>query len=141
VKVLEDGPMRAYDVATLVVDDHATFRETLRDLVAAAPGFSLIGDACSGEEAVSAVDRLAPRLLLIDLVMPGIGGIVATRIILNQHPTLAVVLISVNDPALHPEAGTLGSSVACARKQDLRPAGLSQLWEKLRSPEPAASPE
>jgi DNA-binding NarL/FixJ family response regulator len=129
------------DVATLVVDDHATFRETLRDLVAAAGGFVLVGDACSGEEAVSAVDRLSPRLVLMDVVMPGIGGIVATRMILNRHPELVVVLISVDDPGLHPGATALGSAVACARKQDLRPEGLSQLWEKLRTFElGAASP-
>jgi DNA-binding NarL/FixJ family response regulator len=121
------------DVATLVVDDHATFREILRDLVAAACGFVLVGEACSGEEAVSAVDRLSPRLVLMDVVMPGIGGIVASRMILNRHPELVVVLISVDDPALHPGAAALGSAVACARKQDLRPDGLSELWEKLRN--------
>jgi DNA-binding NarL/FixJ family response regulator len=125
--------VRTPDVETVVVDDHATFREILRELVAAARGFVLVGEACSGEEAVSAVDRLSPQLVLMDVVMPGIGGIVATRMILNQHPNLVVVLISVDDPALHPGATTLGGAVACARKQDLRPVGLSQLWERHRN--------
>jgi DNA-binding NarL/FixJ family response regulator len=142
-KVGDGGAVRTSDVATLVVDDHATFRQALRDLVAVARGFVVVGEACSGEEAVSAVDRLSPRFVLMDVVMPGIGGIVATRMILNRHPNLVVVLISVDDPALQPGATTLGRSVACARKQDLRPDGLRRLWEKLRSvePDPVPSPE
>jgi DNA-binding NarL/FixJ family response regulator len=121
-----EGP----NVATLVVDDHPTFREVLRDLVAAARGFVLVGEACSGEEAVSAVERRLPRLVLMDVMMPGIGGIAAARIILNRHPEVVILLISADDPALHPGAAALGTTVACARKQDLRPDRLSQLWAR-----------
>jgi DNA-binding NarL/FixJ family response regulator len=115
-----------------VVDDHATFREALRDLVAAARGFVLVGEASSGEEAVQAVDELAPRLVLMDVMMPGLGGIVATRMILSRHPELTVVLISLDDPALHPGATALGQAVRCARKQDLRPEALTWLWARRR---------
>jgi CheY-like chemotaxis protein len=130
--VLEGAPGRDREVATLTVDDHSAFCEALHDLVAAARGFVLVGEACSGEEAVRAVDRLSPRLVIMDVVMPGMGGIVATRMIVSRHPKLVVVLISVDDPALHPGAGTLGATVALARKQDLRPGGLRQLWETHR---------
>jgi hypothetical protein len=60
------------------------------------------------------------------------GGIAATQAILNRRPEVVVVLISVDDPALHPEAGALGDGVVCARKQDLRPQQLKQLWEAHR---------
>jgi len=120
---------RSQEVATLTVDDHAGCREALRDLVAAARGFVLVGEACSGEEAVDAVERLAPRLVVMDVVMPGMGGVAATRVILTQHPELVVVLVSVDEPGLHPGARTLGTAVALARKQDLRPDSLRQLWE------------
>ena len=53
--------------------------------------------------------------------------------IVNRHPELLVVLISVDDPALHPGARTLGAAVALARKQDLRPDGLRKLWEMHRN--------
>jgi DNA-binding NarL/FixJ family response regulator len=116
-------------VRILVVDDHRTFREALGDLIAAVPGFVLVGQACSGEEAMRAVERLSPQLVLMDVVMPGMGGIAAARAILSRYPGVVVVLISVDDPALYPGANDLGSAVGCARKQDLRPSQLRQVWE------------
>ncbi len=117
------------DVKILAVDDHRAFREALRDLIAAVPGFVLVGQASSGEEAVRAAESLAPELVLMDVVMPGMGGIAATQAILTRRPEVVVVLISVDDPALHPDASALGDGVVCARKQDLRPEQLRQLWE------------
>jgi DNA-binding NarL/FixJ family response regulator len=116
-------------VRILAVDDHRSFREALRDLIAAMPGFVLVGQACSGEEAVGAVERLSPQLVLMDVVMPGMGGIAAARAILDRYPGVVIVLISVDDPALYPGANDLGAAVACARKQDLRPNQLRELWE------------
>jgi CheY-like chemotaxis protein len=122
-------PVTQTDVKILAVDDHRAFRDALRDLIAAAPGFVLVGQASSGEEALRALECLAPELVLMDVVMPGMGGIAATQAILNRRPEVMVVLISVDDPALHPDANGLGDGVVCARKQDLRPEQLRQLWE------------
>lgn len=118
-------------VRTLTVDDHRPFRMVLRDLIAAAPGFVLVGQACSGEEAVRAIGPLSPQLVLMDLAMPGMGGIAATRAILSMSSDVAVLLISIDDPASYPGVSDLDGSVACARKQDLRPTQLSQVWEML----------
>src|SRR5450755_2896363 len=125
--------MSNQDVKILAVDDHRAFREALRDLIAAAPGFVLVGQACSGEEALRAVDALAPELVLMDVVMPGMGGIAATQAILTRRPGVVVVLVSVDDPGLHPDASALGDAVVCARKQDLRPAQLREVWETHRA--------
>lgn len=122
-------PSRVGEVTTLAVDDHAAFRDVLRDLIDAAPGFFLVGEARSGEEATRAVDVLAPQFVLMDVTMPGMGGIAAAREIVSRHPEVVVVLISVNDPSLHPEVVALGGAVACARKQDLRPQRLREFWE------------
>ncbi|MFZ0040382.1 MAG: response regulator transcription factor [Solirubrobacteraceae bacterium] len=125
------------DVKVLAVDDNRGFREVLSELIAAAPGFVLVGQAGSGEEAVQAVESLAPELVLMDVVMPGVGVIDATRSILSRRPEVMVLLISADDPRIHPEVGELGDAVSCARKQDLRPRQLSELWEQHRS---SASP-
>ena len=61
--------------------------------------------------------------------MPGIGGIAATDAILSRHPDVVVVLISVDDPTVHPAVRALGGAVPCARKQDLRPSEVRRLWE------------
>ena len=121
--------MSHQDVKIVAVDDHRAFREVLRDLIAAAPGFVLVGQASSGEEAVRAVERLTPELVFMDVAMPGMGGIAATAAILSRRPNVVVVLISVEDPSLHPDASALGDTVVCARKQDLRPQQLKQIWE------------
>lgn len=117
-------------VRVLIVDDHQVFRDALRELVAAVPRFVLVGQACSGAEAVDLAEQSSPQLVLMDVMMPNMDGIAATRAILSRHPRVVVVLISVDDPASYPGADQLGESVVCARKQDLRPAELSQVWEE-----------
>jgi DNA-binding NarL/FixJ family response regulator len=126
-------PARAQDVTILMVDDNEVFRDVLRDVIGACPGFRLVGEACSGEEATQAVARLAPQLVLMDLTMPGIGGIAAAREIVNRHPGIAIGLISADDPSLNPEVIALGNAVTCLRKQDLRPRKLRELWEAQHS--------
>lgn len=115
-------------VTVLTVDDHREFREALRDLIAAVPGFVLVGQARSGEEAVRAVDQSAPELVLMDVLMPGMGGIAAARVILSRRPGILIVLISVDDPEYYPGTGELGDAVACKRKQDLCPSELERIW-------------
>ena len=126
------------DVRVLAVDDQIACREALREVVAAASGFVLVGEASTGEEAVEAADRLAPQVVLMDVRLPGIDGISATRTILGRHPDVVMVLVSVDDPAGEPGVRSLGEAVSSVCKHDLRPQTLRDVWQ-TRSRRPAAT--
>jgi DNA-binding NarL/FixJ family response regulator len=134
-KTGRDVPPQIGEVKTLVVDDQEAFRDALRHLIGAAPGFTLVGEACCGEDAITAVETLSPNLVLMDVRMPGIGGIEAARSIAERHPELMVVLISVHgEEELSPELIEHGNSAAFVLKQNLRPHVLRELWDaRLRT--------
>ncbi len=116
-------------VKVLTVDDQAVFRQAARDVISATAGFESVGDAETGEEAVAAVDRLRPELVLLDVRMPGIGGIEAARRIREAHPGTVVVLISIEDSDEFAEDERASGAAAFVRKQDFGPAALRSIWE------------
>lgn len=85
-------------IRVMLVDDHAVVRQGLRALLEVTDGITVVGEASNGEEAVEQVQALAPDVVLLDLSMPGMGGIEATRQIrrLNEH-TRVIVLTSYDD--------------------------------------------
>jgi DNA-binding NarL/FixJ family response regulator len=122
------GLQRDDAITVLVVDDQESFRSAMREVVGATEGFRLVGEAESGEAALDAVDELAPRMVIMDKRMPGMGGVEATRILTARHPDVVVLLISVEDP----DALLARSSpaAALARKQDLSPRLLRDVWRE-----------
>ncbi|AWB44427.1 DNA-binding response regulator [Paenibacillus sp. CAA11] len=81
----------------LVVDDHAHAREGICDILSADESFEVIGTAAGGREAVELTDKLMPDLLLMDIGMPDMDGLEATRIIKLRFPYVKIVLITVSD--------------------------------------------
>ncbi|HEY1515057.1 MAG TPA: response regulator transcription factor [Solirubrobacteraceae bacterium] len=118
-------------VRILAVDDHPAVREALRDLIASVPDFVLVGLAASGEEALRDVARLSPQLVVMDVIMPGIGGIEAARTMVEQDPEVAILLISVEDPAGYLDERDRSDRIACLRKQALSTDELSLVWRVL----------
>ena len=116
-------------VRVLTVDDQVVFRDAARDVITATPGFEPVGDAESGEEAMAEVERLRPELVLLDVRMPGIGGIEAARRITAAHPETVVVLISIEDSYEFPQDVHACGAAAVLRKQDFGPAVLRSIWE------------
>jgi DNA-binding NarL/FixJ family response regulator len=81
-------------IRVLVADDQAPFRCAARAVLTAAPGFELVGEATSGEQAVALATRLEPDLVLMDIRMAGMGGIEATRRIAAVGPPMRTLLVS-----------------------------------------------
>jgi DNA-binding NarL/FixJ family response regulator len=87
--------LAASPIRLLVADDHRLFREGVASLLERAADVELVGQAASGEEAVKLVSELEPDLVLMDLQMPGIGGIEATRAIAESHPSVGVIVLTM----------------------------------------------
>src|SRR3954447_20598149 len=79
----------------LVADDNARFRTGLRALFENTPGLVLVGEAETGEEAVTLAERIQPDVILMDLQMPGINGIEATAQILRTSPHIGVLMLTM----------------------------------------------
>lgn len=127
-------------VAVIAADDQPFFLGVARDVVRATPGFRWAGEAQSGEDAIEAVDHLHPDLVLLDVRMPGIGGIEAARRIAGQHPDVVVVLISVDEDRAGIERDIEASGAAeLIGKQRFGPAMLRSLWARHGPSSPAAS--
>ena len=84
-------------IRLLLVDDHEIVRAGLRMLFSAEPEVEIIGEAGSGEEAVDAVENLLPDVVLMDVAMPGIGGVEATRRIKATRPQVAVLALTMHE--------------------------------------------
>jgi two-component system, NarL family, invasion response regulator UvrY len=117
-------------VAVLIVDDQAPFRRAARAVVTATPGFEVVGEAKSGEEAVQMVDTLEPGLVLMDINLPGINGIEATRRITTAHPAAVVMLLSTYQVGDLPADAEGCGAVAYVHKEDFGPALVQDVWSK-----------
>ena len=81
----------------VLVDDHPLYREGLLTALSASVDIDVVGEAADGAQAVAAVDRLRPDVVLMDLHMPGVSGVEATRLITAAHPDVAVLVLTMLD--------------------------------------------
>jgi DNA-binding NarL/FixJ family response regulator len=139
-------------IRLLIVDDHPVVRDGLRGMLAADPSLEVVGEASDGAEAIRLVESLRPDVLLMDLRMPGLGGVAAIKALAEQGAEARVLVLTTYDsdsdvtPAL--EAGATGYLLkdapqeqlvraiqAAARGESvLAPSVATRLVSQLRAP-------
>jgi DNA-binding NarL/FixJ family response regulator len=115
-------------IRIFIADDHALFREGLAALFAALPDIEVVGEAPEGETAVTQANSLQPDVVLMDINMPGINGIEATRRILRAHPNIGIIMVTM----LEDDASVFAVMRAGARGYVLKGAHHSEILQAIR---------
>ena len=121
-------------IRVMLVDDHAVVRSGLRKFLMVYPDLELVGEADSGAEAVQRCHLLWPDVVLMDLKMPGMDGVTATRLIRQSYPATQVVVLT----SFHDEAMVQGALQAGAIGFLLKDVTAAELAQAVRSAVPAA---
>jgi DNA-binding NarL/FixJ family response regulator len=121
------APAARTQLGVLLVDDQLPFRRAARSLLEAEDGYRVVGEARNGEEAVTLSGRLRPEVVLMDVRLPGISGIEATRQILAVDPQVVVVLVSTHSQADLPSDLLRCGAAGFLRKESLDPTTLDEL--------------
>ncbi len=118
-------------VRVLIVDDQEPFRAVARTVVEMTDGFEVIGEAETGEDSVSRAHELSPDLVLMDVNLPGINGLEATRQILADHrtgkPVVVLVLSTYEAAEYGPQAEEVGAA-GFIPKSEFSPERLASAW-------------
>jgi len=119
-------------VSVLIVDDQLPFRAVARTVIGMTAGFEVAAEAESGEDAVAVAATTSPDLVLMDINLPGINGIEATRRIRAAQPDVAVILLSTYSERDLPADARDCGAIAYVHKEDFGPALVQQLWQQHR---------
>jgi DNA-binding NarL/FixJ family response regulator len=84
-------------IRVLVADDHAIVRSGIRHVLEGEPGFSVVGEASNGAEAIALAAELLPDVAVLDISMPGVSGLQAARELLRECPDTRVLILSMHD--------------------------------------------
>ncbi len=126
-------------IRVLLVDDHILFRKGLVSLLSARDDIEIVGECSEGAEAVDRARELMPDVVLMDVRMPGLNGIEATRRIASEMPHVKVVMLTVSD-----EDKDLFEAIKCGARgyllKSIEPADLYHLVRAVAAGEAALSP-
>ena len=117
-------------VQVLICDDQEAFRSAACEVVNAADGFEVVGQVETGEESVLAAGRLHPDLVLMDVHLPGIDGLEASRRIRAADPRVAVLLLSTYDPEEFSTRIVGSGAIGFISKATFGPDVLMETWAR-----------
>jgi DNA-binding NarL/FixJ family response regulator len=121
-------------VRVLIVDDQEPFRLAARAVVEATDGFEVAGEVDTGEASVQAARELSPDLVLMDVNLPGIDGLEATRQILDGSDAVVVLLLSTYEAEEYaPRAAEVGAADYIP-KSEFEPDRLAEAWAEAMGP-------
>ena len=115
-------------VRVLVVDDQAAFLRAMTSVVQETPGFELAGEASSGEESLLVAAQLLPDLVLMDVNLPGMDGLEATRRLLGRDYSPVVLLLSTYDQDVGESLVAVSGATAYVTKSAFGPDLLEKVW-------------
>lgn len=121
--------MTVEPLRVLVADDHPMFRDGLRALLASAPGVELVGEASTGQEAVSLAAELQPDVVVMDVQMPQGDGIEATRGIVSGSPSVRVLIVTMFED----DATVFRAMRAGARGYVLKGANYAEMLRAIKA--------
>jgi DNA-binding NarL/FixJ family response regulator len=127
-------------IKIMIVDEHKILREGLSTLIAKQPDMEIVGEATDGREALDLADRLSPDLILMDVTMPNLNGIEATRKIKSKNPDIEIIALSLHSDRRYVlgmiDAGASGYLLKeCAFEELVRAINTVMDKKKYLSPE------
>ncbi len=123
------GPGGEEPIRVVISDDHDLFRRGLRMVLEAEEDIAVVAEAADGQEAVARVEELAPDVVLMDVRMPRMGGIEATRLIRQLFPTTRIIVLTVSDE----EDDLYGAVKAGANGYLLKEVSIEEVADAVRA--------
>ncbi len=124
----QPGPGGEEPIRVVISDDHDLFRRGLRMVLEAEDDIAVVAEAADGHEAVARVEELAPDVVLMDVRMPRMGGIEATRLIRQLFPITRIIVLTVSDE----EDDLLGAVKAGANGYLLKEVSIEEVADAVR---------
>jgi DNA-binding NarL/FixJ family response regulator len=115
-------------VRILMVDDHTLFRDGVREILKSVQDLEIVGEAATGEEAIEKVSTLEPNIILMDIRMPDMNGVEATREILRDHPGTGIIMLTM----LEDDDSLFSALRAGARGYVLKGADKAEMVKSIR---------
>ena len=116
-------------VRVLIADDHTLFREGLTAILSAAADTEVVGEAANGQEAIAQAGSLSPDVILMDIMMPEVNGIEATKRILESSPDIGIIVLTM----LEDDDSVFAAMCAGARGYILKGADKAEVLKTIRA--------